>query len=57
MQNGIYTSYNFFAGGNKHYINLKMNEYYDGLENSLEINSGEQYFISKEVEVFQVLFI
>jgi carbon-monoxide dehydrogenase small subunit len=57
MQNGIYTSSNFFAGGNKHYINLKMNEYYDGLENSLEINSGEQYFISKEVEVFQVLFI
>ena len=57
MQNGIKTSYNFCAGGNKHCVGLKMNEYYDGLENSLEINSGEQYFISKEVEVFQVLFI
>ena len=57
MQNGILTRYNFFSGGNKHYINLEMNKHYDGLENSLEINAGEQYFICKEVEVFKVLFI
>ena len=57
MQNGICTSQNYFSGGNKHYINTSMNQYYEGLENPLEINLGEQYFISKDVEVFQVLFI
>ena len=33
-----------------------MKNSYEGLENDLEINLGEQYFISSEVEVFKINF-
>ena len=33
-----------------------MKNSYDGVETDFEINLGEQYFISKEVEVFEVIF-
>ena len=33
-----------------------MKNFYDGVENEFEINLGEKYFISSEVEVFQVIF-
>ena len=54
LEYDIYTSYNYFSGDNHHcYNDMKTN--YEGLENSLEMNLGEKYFISSEVEVFQVV--
>lgn len=40
---GISTYYNFFSGGDKHKIRTEMNQYYEGVENPLEINLGEEY--------------
>ena len=54
LEYGIYTSYNYYSGDNHHFIG-DMKTYYEGLENSLEMNLGEKYFISSEVEVFQVV--
>ena len=33
-----------------------MKNFYDGVEKEFEINLGEKYSISSEVEVFQVIF-
>ena len=52
----MYTSYNYLSGDNKHYIQNNMKNFYDGVEKEFEINLGEKYFISSEVEVFQVIF-
>ena len=56
INNSIYTSYNYLSGDNKHYIQNNMKNFYDGVEKEFEINLGEKYFISSEVEVFQVIF-
>ena len=56
IQNGISTSYNYLSGDNNHFIQNNMKNYYDGVENEFEINLGEKYFISSEVEVFQIIF-
>ena len=56
IQNGISTSYNYLSGDNNHFIQNNMKNYYDGVEKEFEINLGEKYFISSEVEVFQIIF-
>ena len=56
IKNGISSSYNFLSGEKNHQINVNMKNSYEGLENDLEINLGEQYFISSEVEVFKINF-
>ena len=56
INNSMYTSYNYLSGDNKHYIQNNMKNFYDGVEKEFEINLGEKYFISSEVEVFQIIF-
>ena len=53
---GIYSSYNYLSGDQKHYINENMKNSYEGVEKEFEINLGEKYFISSELEVFKVNF-
>ena len=52
---GIHTNYNFFSGDKNHCIIDSMINYYEGLENEFELNLGEKYFISSEVEVFKII--
>ena len=56
IDSGIYTSYNYFSGDQKHYIRENIKNSYEGVEKEFEINLGEKYFISSEVEVFKVNF-